>query len=108
MAKATTPKTVSYFDIEAFRNWVDDIRDNRVVDNITRRLKQLEDGNEGDTRSLGDGVSELRIHLGLGYRIYFARDGDVVVIILHASTKRRQEKNIEVAKQIWQEIRDEI
>jgi putative addiction module killer protein len=108
MAKATTPITVTYFNLKAFRDWIDDIGDRRVVDTILRRLRQLENGNEGDMKSLGDGVSEMRIHLSPGYRIYFARAGDVVIIILHSGTKRRQMADIKQAKQIWLEIRDEV
>jgi putative addiction module killer protein len=50
----------------------------------------------------------MRIHLSPGYRIYFARAGDVVIIILHSGTKRRQMADIKQAKQIWLEIRDEV
>lgn len=107
-AKATTPKTVTFYDYEAFINWLTSLADAQAVSTINRRVERLKAGNMGDTRFVGDGVWELRIHLGPGYRVYFANDGDVVVIILHASTKRRQSANIKMAQGIWQEMQNEI
>lgn len=61
----------------------------------------METGNLGDTRSVGDGVLERRIDAGPGYRIYFGRDGDKLVVLLVGGTKRRQQRDIDKARTCW-------
>ena len=77
---------------------------------IQTRIDRIEFGNLGDHRSVGKGVVELRIHFGPGYRVYFGRDGDALVILLGAGSKRRQSRDIEAAQFRWgsyqQEKRD--
>jgi putative addiction module killer protein len=65
------------------------------------RLERVEMGNLGDHRGVGEGVFELRIDLGPGYRVYFGEDGERLVILLIAGTKRTQRRDIEAAKQFW-------
>ena len=65
----------------------------------------MEQGNLGDTKSVGEGVLERRIPFGPGYRIYFGRDGVTLIILLGGGTKRRQSRDIEEARVLWGEYR---
>jgi len=67
-----------------------------------RALAQLEAGNVSNVKGVGQGVLELRIDFGPGYRIYFGRDGDILVILLTGGTKARQQRDIEAAQDYWQ------
>ena len=71
---------------------------------IAIRIKRLVDGNFGDVAPVGDGVSELRIHYGPGYRVYFVRRGEVVVILLCGGDKSTQARDIAVARDMAREI----
>ncbi len=64
------------------------------------RLQRLEDGNAGDVAPVGDGISELRIHHGPGYRVYFQRRGVVIVLLLCGGDKSTQDKDIRTAKRL--------
>jgi putative addiction module killer protein len=75
---------------------------------ITRRVGRMRLGNFGDWRSVGSGEFELRIHWGPGYRIYYARHGERLVLLLGGGEKRSQEKDIAEAKRLWQECKNEI
>lgn len=68
---------------------------------VTKRLLRAESGNIGDYKTVGDGVFEIRIHAGAGYRIYFGKDGERVIILLIGGDKGSQKKDIEKAKEIW-------
>jgi len=61
----------------------------------------LEGGNTSNTKSLGGGVYELKIHFGPGYRVYYGYDGPKIVVLLAGGTKKRQEKDIDTAKKRW-------
>jgi putative addiction module killer protein len=65
-------------------------------------------GNFGDVRSVGDGVQELRIHFGPGYRVYFGRVGDAVIILLCGGDKGSQDRDIERAQEYWRDHRSTI
>jgi putative addiction module killer protein len=65
-------------------------------------------GNFGDARTVGDGVHELRIHTGPGYRVYFGREGDAVVILLCGGDKGPQNRDIERAKDYWRDYRSRV
>ena len=67
---------------------------------VTSRIERLLYGNFGDTKSVGDGVSELRIHYGAGYRMYYSMRGKEIVLLLCAGSKSDQKKDIERAKEI--------
>ena len=69
---------------------------------ILTRLDRVQNGNFGDCQSVGEGVSELRIDFGPGYRVYFGQDGDRV-ILLHGGRKNRQSKDIVKAKEYWRD-----
>ena len=65
----------------------------------------MEQGNLSDAKGVGSGVSEYRIDYGSGYRIYFGKDGDTLIILLGGGTKQRQQKDIEAAKDLWREYK---
>jgi putative addiction module killer protein len=83
-----------------------DLPDRTARARILVRLERLELGNLGDAKLLRDGVSELRIDWGPGYRVYFGRAGLTVVVLLCGGDKRRQETDIEKAVELWQEYRE--
>jgi putative addiction module killer protein len=72
---------------------------------VVTALVRMEQGNFSNTRSVGEGVLEKRIDFGPGYRIYFGRDGDQIVILLGGGTKKRQQKDIDAAKILWKEYK---
>ena len=74
---------------------------------VLTRLDRVELGNFGDWKSVGGGVSELRLDVGPGYRVYFGRDGKDIVILLGGGTKKRQVRDIENAKKYWKLYKQE-
>ncbi len=88
---------------EAFRLWRARLRDDRVRALIASRLDRLAFGHVGDARSVGDNVSELRIHYGRGYRIYFTKRGNALVILLCGGDKGSQVRDIRMAKRLLAE-----
>ncbi|HEX7887013.1 MAG TPA: type II toxin-antitoxin system RelE/ParE family toxin [Phenylobacterium sp.] len=91
---------------ETFRKWWTRLKDNRALGVIFARLDRLAYGHAGDAESVGEGISELRIHYGPGYRVYFQRRGDALVILLCGGDKSTQAKDIKTAKRLaetWSE-----
>ena len=72
---------------------------------MTVALERLADGNVSNVKSIGEGVAELKINRGPGYRVYFGWDGNTLVILLGGGTKRRQSKDIEVALGRWRDYK---
>jgi putative addiction module killer protein len=72
---------------------------------ITRAIVRLGQGNFSNSKGVGEGVLEYRIDSGPGYRIYFGRDGDALLILLTGGTKRRQQRDIDVAHAYWREYK---
>ena len=87
-----------------FIEWLTGLRDIQARARIAKRIDRIAQGNFGDARSVGDGVSELRFDFGPGYRIYYARRGDVVLILLCGGDKDSQARDIERAKIMAREI----
>jgi putative addiction module killer protein len=83
---------------EEFADWLRDLRDRQGRAKILARIDRLEDGNPGDTRSVGAGVVEMRIDFGPGYRVYYVERGEVAVILLCGGDKSTQEHDIRRAK----------
>lgn len=88
---------------EPFTEWLSTLRDKAAEARIRIRLRRVEAGNLGDCEPVGDGVLELRIHLGAGYRVYFGRHGNSLVILLCGGDKGSQAADIRRAKAFWAE-----
>lgn len=99
-------KILDYVSLEGkdfFAEWLKNLRDRQALLAITRRLGRVELGNFGDHRYCRDGVWELRIDIGPGYRIYYGLLSGQLVLLLSGSDKRRQDAEIERACYFWQE-----
>ena len=83
-----------------FSAWLDDLTDEPVRGVIAARIKRLALGLKGDVEPVGDGVSELRIHLGAGWRVYFVPRGKEVIVLLAGGSKRTQKADIKRAKSL--------
>jgi putative addiction module killer protein len=81
-----------------FTAWIDGLQDEAVRGVIVARIKRLERGLMGDVQPVGDGVSELRIHLGAGLRLYFTQRGTQIIVLPAGGSKRTQKKDIKRAK----------
>lgn len=88
-----------------FARWLRRLRDRRAAARVNARLAAVEMGNLGDVVSVGDGVFEMRIHYGPGYRLYFMREGAAVVVLLCGGDKDSQRQDILRAKRIAQDWR---
>ena len=84
-----------------FSSWLDSLRDREARARIKKRLDRVEQGNLGDYRFVGEGVFELRIDYGSGYRVYFVQVERVIVLLLCGGDKSTQDKDIQQAKQFW-------
>jgi putative addiction module killer protein len=72
---------------------------------IARAIARMEQGNFSNVKGVGEGVMEYKIDFGAGYRVYFGRDGDTIVILLTGGTKKRQQPDIDAAKVYWRDYR---
>jgi putative addiction module killer protein len=88
---------------ETFGKWFAKLRDVRAVTAITLRLTRLAYGHAGDAEPVGKGVSELRIHYGPGYRVYFQRRGETIIVLLCGGDKGSQARDIETALRLSDE-----
>jgi putative addiction module killer protein len=88
---------------EPFTNWLNNLRDVMGRKRILARISRLEQGNYGDCEPVGEGISELRMFFGSGYRVYFGEHGNDIVILLSGGDKSSQDKDIQQAKAYWQE-----
>ncbi|WP_150292914.1 MULTISPECIES: type II toxin-antitoxin system RelE/ParE family toxin [Pseudomonas] len=89
---------------QAFTNWRSSIRDLRAKIAIGRRIERASMGNLGDVKTLGEGISEMRIDVGVGYRVYFTLRGRKIVILLAGGDKSSQDADIRRAKKLAKEI----
>jgi putative addiction module killer protein len=88
---------------DVFTAWLDNVKDERAAARIVTRIRRMEIGNAGDMRSVGEGVSEIRIDYGPGYRVYFTRRGRTLVVLLCGGDKKSQRKDIALAKRMAKE-----
>jgi putative addiction module killer protein len=72
---------------------------------VARAIARMEQGNLSNAKSVGDGVLEYRMDFGPGYRVYFGRDGETLVILLTGGTKKRQQRDIEAAREYWRDYK---
>ncbi len=105
-----TPKEIEVFRAKnggvPFENWLDDLKDKKAVARVLARLARVRQGNLGDCKSVGEGVSELRVDYGAGYRVYFGQKGRTLVVLLCGGDKRTQDRDIRLAKQYWHEFKE--
>lgn len=89
---------------EVYARWFDSLRDRRARARIDARIRRLSLGNPGDVRPVGEGVSELRIDYGPGYRVYFVQRGQTLVILLAGGDKDTQDRDIRTALELAREL----
>ena len=88
-----------------FEQWLDSLSSGHALKIITA-VSRIKNGNFSNVKPLGNGVSERRIDFGPGYRIYFAKDGDNLIILLGGGTKKRQQGDINEAKKYWKDYKN--
>ena len=86
-----------------FNDWLEALKDRKARAIIRTRINRVRLGNLGDCKSVGQGVNELRIKFGAGYRVYFGKEGDTIIILLSGGDKSSQNKDIDRAKQYWKD-----
>jgi len=91
---------------EIFTNWFDNLKDRRARARVQARIDRMELGNFGDVAPVGEGVSELRIFYGPGYRVYFVQRGFTVVILLSGGDKSTQNSDIVKAKELAKQLEE--
>jgi putative addiction module killer protein len=89
---------------DVFADWFAGLRDREARARITVRIRRLSLGNPGDVKPVGGGVSEMRIDYGPGYRVYFVRRGDTVIVLLCGGDKRNQDRDIASALELAREV----
>jgi putative addiction module killer protein len=89
---------------DEFSRWLSDLADERAKTKIASRIARLGLGNAGDVKPVGDGVSEMRIHHGPDYRVYYKQSGRTIVVILCGGDKSTQDRDIERAREIAAEL----
>ena len=87
-----------------FTRWLDRLRDRRAQRRIAARIRRLSAGYPGDVRPVGEGVFEMRIDYGPGYRVYFIRRGEAVIILLAGGDKDSQERDVRRARELAREL----
>lgn len=88
-----------------FHDWLKKLRDQRAIEKILIQLDRLALGNTGDCKSLGEGLHELRIHYGPGYRVYFGNTGKYIILLLCGGDKDSQQQDIKRARRYWTDYR---
>lgn len=89
-----------------FDKWLKKLNDRKAKAKILLRLQRVEAGNLGDFSSVGEGIEEIRIHYGPGYRIYFRRQGEKIILLLMGGDKSSQESDIKKAKALWNQYKE--
>ena len=94
------------YTTEVFDGWFDSLRDKQTARRIQARIDRAEEGNFGDHQSVGGSVSEMRIHHGPGFRVYFTVRGLEIVILLAGGDKSSQTKDIELAQDLARQLKE--
>lgn len=94
---------VEVIQTDAFKGWLEGLKDRRAAVRVMVRIDRLAAGNPGDVKPVGEGVSELRITYGPGYRVYFMQQGDVLIVLLTGGDKSTQDRDISKAKALAHE-----
>jgi putative addiction module killer protein len=87
-----------------YKDWIAGLKDRAAVARIDTRIRRLSLGNPGDFKSVGDGVCELRVDHGPGYRVYYVQRRELIVILLCGGDKQSQDRDIKAAKKIAKEL----
>ena len=87
-----------------YAEWFAGLRDRRAKTRIDIRIRRLSLGNAGDVKAVGEGVSELRIPYGPGYRVYFVQKGELLVVLLAGGDKATQERDIRIARELARDL----
>lgn len=95
---------ITFLRTPEFDHWLSNVRDPIAKARIVARIRSAEAGNFGDCKPIGDGISEMRIHVGAGYRVYFCRRGKVIYLLLCGGDKSSQKRDIREAKRILREL----
>lgn len=90
-----------------FTEWLADLKDLKARAKVLIRMQQASQGNFGDCEPVGHGVSEMRIHFGPGYRVYYAREGRAIYLLLIGGDKSTQKRDIKTAISMWKLIQEE-
>ena len=90
---------------EQFLEWIDALKDQKGRARILSRVVAAQGGNFGDCGPVGEGVSEMRIHFGPGYRVYFAQDGVNIDLLIAGGDKSTQQQDIKRAKTFWNDLK---
>jgi len=110
LVRVIEPKTIIVFadenGKEPYNTWFKGLRDKKGKARIESRLKRLGEGHYGDSASVGEGVLELRMFFGAGYRLYFGEDEENIVVLLSGGDKDSQKRDIKIAKEYWKEYKD--
>jgi putative addiction module killer protein len=91
-------------ETETFSQWLSGLRDARAKAEVARRTRRLAFGNPGDVKPVGEGVSELRIHYGPGYRVYYVQRGSLLIVLLCGGDKSSQAEDIASALKLAKEV----
>lgn len=94
------------YTTEIFDGWFDSLRDKQAARRIQARIDRAEEGNFGDHKSVGEGVSEMRIHHGPGFRVHFTLRGLEIVILLAGGDKSSQDKDIQTAHELAHQLKE--
>ncbi len=89
---------------DTFAKWIDSLRDIEARARVLVRIERLSLGNPGDVRPVGKGVSEIRIDYGSGYRVYYKKVGQTIIVLLAGGDKRTQTKDIKTAQRLAQNL----
>ena len=89
---------------ELFAKWIDNLRDVQAKARVLVRIERLASGNAGDVKPVGEGISEMRIDYGPGYRVYFTKRGSELIILLAGGDKSSQSADIKVALRLARNI----
>ena len=94
------------YTTEVFDDWFGSLRDKLAARRIQARIDRAEEGNFGDHKPVGEGVSEMRIHHGPGYRVYFTLRGRQIVILLAGGDKSSQPRDIQTAQELARQLKE--
>ncbi|MGB8702842.1 MAG: type II toxin-antitoxin system RelE/ParE family toxin [Thermosynechococcaceae cyanobacterium] len=107
MSDAATPKRVIIYknpdEVAPFKAWLNNLQDKVTRQRIIARISRMQQGNYGDWKPVGEGVNELRMFFGSGYRVYFGERNDDLVVLLCGGDKSSQGEDIAQAKAYWKE-----